>query len=119
VETRFPIVYTSIMNLHALAEERSLAYHRAVAARLGRRPELVELARRRAEQWASHGGRHAPYAKEWLRILAGTIDQIAAHLVDPSERGRALRQATPFSGALDPRERWELWRAVRARWECG
>ncbi|MFL5409375.1 MAG: hypothetical protein ACJ79O_26435 [Myxococcales bacterium] len=40
------------MDLHALAEERSLAYHREVAARLARRPELISVARRRAEQWA-------------------------------------------------------------------
>jgi hypothetical protein len=106
-------------DLHALAEERSLAYHREVAARLARRPELIALARQRAEQWASEGGRHASYADEWLRVLAGTVDEIAVQLVDPSERGRALRQATPFSGALEPRERWKLWRDVRARWESG
>ncbi|MFL5380411.1 MAG: hypothetical protein ACJ783_15360 [Myxococcales bacterium] len=107
------------MDLHALAEERSLAYHREVAARLARRPELISVAKRRAEEWASQGEGHAPYAKEWLRVLAGTIDEIAAQLIDPSERGRALRQASPFSGALDPRERWKLWRDVRARWESG
>jgi hypothetical protein len=105
------------MDLHGLAEERSLAYHREVAARLRRRPELIALARRRAQEWAAKGGREAPYAIEWLRILAGTLDEIVAQLEDPSERGRALRQATPFSGALDPRERWKLWREVRARWE--
>jgi hypothetical protein len=105
------------MDLHGLAEERSLAYHREVAARLRRRPELIALARRRAQEWATKGGREAPYAIEWLRILAGTPDEIVAQLEDPSERGRALRQATPFSGALDPRERWKLWREVRARWE--
>src|SRR4051812_40116181 len=105
------------MDLHGLAEERSLAYHREVAARLRQRPELIALATQRAGQWAAEGGQHAPYAKEWLRILSGTVDDIVARLEDPSERGRALRQATPFSGALDPRERWKLWRDVRARWE--
>jgi hypothetical protein len=38
-------------------------------------------------------------------------------LVDPSERGRALRQCTPFAGALDPRTRWRLWAQVREELE--
>lgn len=60
------------MDPHRLAEERSLAYHRVVAARLAREPRLVEEA-------------------------------------------RELRQSSPFAGALSPRERWRIWREVRAR----
>ena len=43
--------------------------------------------------------------------------EIAALLIDPSERARALRQATPFAGTLEPRERWKLWSDVRREWE--
>jgi hypothetical protein len=106
------------MDLHGLAEERSLAYHRRVAELLRSRPELITQARERARGWAASGERHAPYAAQWLLILEGPIEQIVASLTDPSERGRALRQATPFAGALDPRERWRLWREVRESWEA-
>jgi hypothetical protein len=37
----------SSMDPHRLAEQRSLAYHRAVLERLERDPSLVERARRR------------------------------------------------------------------------
>jgi hypothetical protein len=37
--------------------------------------------------------------------------------VDESEEARALRQVTPFAGAIDPRTRWRIWREVRAALE--
>ena len=102
------------MEPHRLAEERSLAYHRAVAGRLASEPGLIVAARARAERWASSGERSSPYARRWLELLALPIELLRAALVDPSETGRSLRQATPFAGALDARERWRLWREVRA-----
>jgi hypothetical protein len=104
------------MDLHGLAEERSLAYHRRVAQLLSAQPELLVSARERAREWAGSGARHSPYAQEWLRILSLPPEQLAAELVDPSQHGRDLRQATPFAGALPPRERWKLWKEVRAAW---
>jgi hypothetical protein len=105
------------MDLHGLAEERSLAYHRRVAELLSSRPGLIDEARKRARTWAESESRSAAWARQWERILEGSPEEIARQLVDPSERGRALRQSTPFAGALDPRERWRLWREVRERWE--
>jgi hypothetical protein len=105
------------MSSHQLAEERSLAYHRRVAELLASRPELVATAKARAREWASGGARSAPYAQEWLAVLSGSLEELRKALVEPSEQGRARRQATPFSGALDPRERWRIWREVRAAWE--
>jgi hypothetical protein len=105
------------MDLHGLAEERSLAYHRRVAELLPSRPELIDEARRRARRWAASGSRSAPWAREWERVLEGTPEEIARQLTDSSEHASALRQSTPFAGALDPRERWLLWRQVRDRWE--
>ena len=70
--------------------------------------DLTERARRRAE-----GTGAAPYAQAWEEILARPIDEIARALVDPSEEGRARRQASPFAGALDARTRWRIHRRVR------
>jgi hypothetical protein len=53
-----------------------------------------------------------------VRLLELPLPQLSAQLVDPSQRARDLRQATPFAGALDPRERWRLWKEVRDRWEA-
>jgi hypothetical protein len=40
------------------------------------------------------------------------VDEIAATLIDPSEHARALRQVTPFAGALSSRERWAIARDI-------
>jgi hypothetical protein len=105
------------MDLHRLAEERSLAYHRRVAAMLPSRPDLLAKARERARRWASSGESHAPYAQRWLALLDGPFEDLLTALADPAETARAMRQATPFAGALDPRERWKLWKEVRQAME--
>src|SRR5262245_124473 len=100
------------MDLHRLAEERSVAYHRAIAARLRERPEVLEMARRRIEEWL-FGGRAPSYARKWHEILSGDIDAISEFLVDRGELATELRQSTPFAGALTPQERWAIWRRTR------
>ncbi len=95
---------------HRLAEERSLAYHHAVCERL--EGNLVLLALARAQAWVLEG-RSASYAARWAELLAGPRDALICAMLDPSDAGRALRQCTPFAGALPPAERWLLWSAVR------
>ena len=102
------------MDPHQLAEERSLAYHRVVAARLVDDPRLLVEARARVEQWLANGTRAARALERWRSILELPPSEIAALLVDSGELARELRQSSPFAGALDPRERWRIWRAVRA-----
>ena len=95
------------MELHRLAEERSIAYHGAIAERLRREPEGLENARRRVEDWNQAAGSDVPfYARRWAEILAGEISAIAAFLIDRSELAIELRQSSPFAGALSPQERW-------------
>lgn len=106
------------MNLHRLAEERSIAIHGLVAERLREDPSVVETARERVLDGRRSGAMHPRYADEWLSILALPIDALCAFLVDGSERARALRQSTPFAGAIDPRTRWRVWREVRERLEA-
>lgn len=103
------------MDLHRLAEERSIAYHRVIADRLQRRPEILERARRRVEGWMEAGDKAPFYARKWSEVLAGDPTSIAAFLVDRSELAIELRQSTPFAGALEPRERWKIWRETRER----
>ena len=106
------------MNLHRMAEERSLALHHAVAARLRSDPSLLDAARRRVREWAGRGDVSRFYVEEWERVLGGSVEEVCALLVDPSERARALRQVTPFAGVVGPRERWRIWREVQERGEA-
>jgi hypothetical protein len=99
---------------HQLAEQRSLAYHRAIAARLVREPSLVARARAKVAAWRAEG-RSLFYARAWERLLSGPTEALAQFLVADTEEARALRQATPFAGALEPRERWRIWKEVGQR----
>ena len=100
------------MNLHRLAEERSLAFHRRVAEKIASDPAILERARARVDEWLQAGSVASVYATEWARLLAASPRVLSALLEDPSEHARALRQVTPFAGALPPRERWRIWREV-------
>lgn len=103
------------MDLHRLAEERSLELHRAIAAILLREPERVEEARARLRDWRSRGRIAGRYADEWSRLLTGPLGDLCRVLADEGEEARDLRQCTPFTGFIDPRTRWKIWRDVRTR----
>jgi hypothetical protein len=103
------------MDLHRLAEERSIAYHRAIAERLQEEPAILENARRRVATWLKDRSEAPFYAQKWAEVLANDIVSIAAFLVDRGELAIALRQSTPFAGALKPQERWKIWRETRDR----
>lgn len=102
------------MDLHKLAAERSLGFHRVIARRLVRDPAVLERARQRVKDWLAQTPDRA-FAREWDKILAGSAESVAAFLVDRSELAEELRQSSPFAGVLDARERWEIWRQTRER----
>lgn len=109
--------YTQPMDPHRLAEQRSLAYHRVVAARMHADPQILERARARIGRWLDEG-RSPFYAAEWERLLAGPVEALGALMVSDTEFARALRQSTPFAGVLTPRERWALWKEARKTHEA-
>jgi hypothetical protein len=103
------------MDPHRLGEERSIAYHRVIAERLQSRPEILEMARQRVQGWMAASAEPPFYARRWAEILAEDVPSIAAFLVDRGELATELRQSTPFAGALQPQERWRIWRETRER----
>jgi hypothetical protein len=103
------------VDAHRLAEERSIAYHRAIAERLDGEKDILEHARRRVQSWLDSSGEAPFYARKGAEILAGETDLIAAFLVKRSELADELRQSSPFAGALRPQERWEIWNRTRER----
>ncbi len=101
------------MSGHQLIEERSLWLHRAVSEKARHDPRVLSRARERVEGWLRDGSVHPRYAEAWLRLLSSDRDKVLRRLVDPGETMRALRQCSPFAGALAPRERWQILRRAR------
>ncbi len=101
------------MDGHRRIEERSLLLHRAVADKVRRDPGVLAKARARVERWRRDGSVHPRYTEAWLRLLSLEPGEVLAHLVDPGETMCALRQCSPFAGALTPQERWQILRQAR------
>lgn len=101
---------------HRTAERRSLAYHRHIAERVAQQPELRQKALDKVNKLldaASTSGSSSHYAAGWKKLLEGPLDELIAFLTVDSQTARDYRQSSPFAGALDPRERWKLWRNTR------
>ncbi len=99
---------SAVPNPHRLADERSIALHREVVVAIRERPELLDRARSRVEHWIKDGSVARTYATDWRDLLMMPLDRLADRLVDPGEKMRALRQCSPFAGALDPKDRWRI-----------
>jgi hypothetical protein len=95
---------------HRRAELRSLAFHRAVARRLDE--EMVDEARHRLRQWRRSGRIDPQYADEWDRILSWPPPRIARLITQDTQRGRDLRQNSPFAGILSAAERQRILESV-------
>lgn len=96
---------------HQTAERRSLAYHRLVADRLDEK--LVGDARRRFQTLLDDGHLDPRYAERWRQLLSQPIPEIAKLISSDTQRGRDLRQNTPFAGVLNEQERREIIENVR------
>jgi hypothetical protein len=90
------------------AERRTLALHKAVAAKLRADPPMVlqkanaNLSQMRQSDSLSHS---TPYLDRWEELLRGPADQLLAVMVSTDQDARDLRQASPFAGILDDAER--------------
>lgn len=96
---------------HRRAENFGLVYHRAIAGRLKR--SMVEEAKYRVHRWEAEGKLHPKYAGMWKGVLDLPIAEIKKAITDPSQRGKDLRQNSPFAGELNSRERARLLKAAR------
>ena len=105
------------VDAHRLAEERSIAYHRAIAERLRTNPEVLELALARVRAWLGGPGEPPHFARAWQEILRRNREELCSFLTDDGEAARELRRSSPFAGVLTPTERWEIWRRVATELE--
>ena len=106
------------MDLHKLATERSLAFHRVVAERMVRNPVILDKARERVNTWLSRNPA-SPFAREWEKLLRSGAETVAGFLIERTEFAEEMRQSSPFAGTLDARERWDIWRDTRQRLTSG
>lgn len=103
------------MNDHRRIDERSLAFGRAIAARLPGRPELLARARATAARWMTAGSPRAnPDLQAWLVALDGPVEGVIALLTSSDERAVRLRQSNPFAGVLSRQERTEILKKFQA-----
>ena len=100
------------MRSHQWIDERSLALHEAVAARLEAEPQLLEVARANLKRWLA-ASPAAPF-REWQRLLDTLpLPQLLQLLRSPDAAAARLRQSSPFAGLLTPAER----QAILSRYE--
>lgn len=95
---------------HGKPELRGLAYHRAIAERLNH--EVVEEAHYRMLKWLEEGALQEGYAAAWLELLEAPIPAIRKAITEDDQRGRDLRQNSPFAGVLSERERRRILEAT-------
>ena len=94
---------------HSFLDRRSLAFHLAIAERRRTDPRLLgkvcdRLRALMEDSSVSMSVRDA--YREWLLFIEQhRFDEVLALMVDPSEEGKRLRKATPFSGILSQEER--------------
>ena len=100
---------------HRRIDERSLALHRLVAAKLRADPAILNEARDNLLRWQKMDGSPVLPLSEWEKILSGTPSQVAAFLEERSERATRLRQSSPFAGILTEAERNAVYESYSAR----
>lgn len=104
------------MSDHRHIDERSLAFGRAIAARLRARPELLARARATVARWkVTASPRSNADLQAWLEALEdGSPEGVIALLTGSDERAIRMRQSNPFAGVLSPRERTEILKRYQA-----
>ena len=97
---------------HRTQELRSIELHRLIAERLDE--GLILRARARLYDWlADPGPERREYVQQWLDLLNGPRAALQAALVADTEQMRALRQCSPFAGALTDSERQQVFARIR------
>jgi hypothetical protein len=102
------------MKTHQEIDNRSLAMARVIVKKIDDDPEHrgLEVARSVCRRW--NRSRTSPAISEWLDILQKPWDQIRSVLLDEGERGKRLRQSSPFIGILSNKERWRIYRRFQS-----
>ena len=101
------------MNHHDIIDRRLVSSHGAIRAKFLRNPlEVRQFAMDNLIKWWGNGQACSGY-DEWAQILADYDDgALADLLIEQTERGDRLRQASPFAGVLTQDERRAIFNAA-------
>lgn len=95
-------------------EEKSLAIHRLIAARLLQdpAPTLGKARDNLARLRSADRGSSTRWLDEWDDLLDQSTDEIVTSMLARTQQGIDLRQMTPFAGVLTETERRRALRSV-------
>ena len=100
---------------HEFYDERSLALHRLIAARLREDPGLLRTGLDTLHRWM----RVSPNKStdlEWVNLFAKGVDAVISAVLENSDEGRRIRQSSPLASVIPLAERSrfrELFNASR------
>jgi hypothetical protein len=92
---------------HETLDQIKLAQHKLIAKKLRENPErILALARRNLRRYIARRPAPATFLwREWLTILEqNSVDRIISVMTAKTQKATELRQASPFAGALSPKE---------------
>jgi transcriptional regulator with XRE-family HTH domain len=99
-------------------DKRSLAFHRAIVEVLRKDPvTILSRAKRNLEKLSKmHPGAHMLF-DQWKDWLILPLENLASKILDPLPEAREMRQVSPFSGVLSPKQRAQILRQFRREYE--
>lgn len=104
------------MRFHQDVDQRSLALHRLVADKIRRDPALFNKVRQTLARWRTTVcASSQPYLQEWEHLADSGLEACLLAAEEDSERARALRQSSPFTGVLTHGERFTFLKTWRPK----
>ncbi len=99
-------------------DKRSLAFHRAIVEILRKDPApILSRAVRNAEKLVKmHPGAQMLF-NQWKDWLTLPLENLVSKILDPLPEAREMRQVSPFSGVLGPKQRARILRQFRKEYE--
>ena len=107
-------MYVTFLPPMTREDRRSMAFHRAIAARLAEDPEPALERARRHLRLLTRGHEHAaPMLDRWRCWLDLPVAELIHSMLDPAQDAREMRQVSPFAGVLSTEERAAVLRDFR------
>jgi len=99
-------------------DKRSLAFHRAIVEILRKDPVpvLTRVKRNLEKLTEMHPGAQLLF-NQWKDWLTLPLENLASKILDPLAEAREMRQVSPFSGLLSPKQRARILRQFRKEYE--
>ncbi len=92
-------------------DERSLAYHRAIVEALRKSPApIYARAKKNLEKLHKMHPDTQILLNQWQVWLTFPLENLISKILDPYPQAREMRQVSPFSGVLSPKQRTQILR---------